>query len=442
MTASDQYNLAVTLEQQGDTNAAMAAYRRAIELDPDLYLAHYNLANALKSAGHIAEAIDHYHMAIAIKPDFAEALGNLGITFHEARNLVSAVFALNAVVKLTPNDPLAHNALANVLRDQGHFQAAMDSYNRALTLRPNYAAAHNNLGKLLHDLGRIPQAIEHYRQAIANDPERVEPYQNLGMAHEVLGQRTEALAMYREALARGGTAPGARYHMAAATGFDAPDTAPPTHITQLFNNFAENFDIHLGKLEYEIPQLLKKAFTALTSQACLFPVTAAAHKYPLPPASLDIIDLGCGTGLCAPLFKPLAKTLRGIDLSFNMIDKARQRNLYDELITSDILPVLRNRPNSFDLAIAADVLVYLGDLDPLFDATHHALRPDGFFVFSVEVSPDLDFALRPTRRYVHSEAYLRRLAAKYRFQILSLTTETLRQEAHQPVPGFIVVLQR
>ena len=406
----------------------IALYRQLLAQDPDRADAHYNLANALKSNGQLAQAIDAYHMAIATKPDYIEAWGNLGIAFHEARNLTSAVFAFNAVIKLTPNDPLAHNALANALRDQGHYQAALDSYQRALALRPNYAIAHNNLGKLLHDLGRIPQAIEHYHLAINADPDRSEPYQNLGIAYEKLNQTQQAIDMYRKALARGVAAPEAHYHMAALTGTDVPDAAPTAHILQLFNHFADTFDERLTKLHYQAPQLLLNALTvALASCQC----------------SLDIIDLGCGTGLCAPLLKPFAKTLLGVDLSPNMIEKARQRNLYTTLITADILSALHNHPNSFDLAIAADVLIYFGNLAPLFTAIHTALRPNALFAFSIESNPDpTDFTLRPTRRYAHSEPYLRRLAAQHHFDILSLTPGTLREESTHPVPGLIAILRR
>ncbi|MCL2647239.1 MAG: tetratricopeptide repeat protein [Phycisphaerales bacterium] len=430
-------------------DTALALARRAVELAPDSAAARHALANALKSAGQLAEAIDAYHMAIAINPNFSEAWGNLGLAFHEAHNLPSAIFAFNALLKLTPNDPLAHNALANALRDQGHYQAALDSYHRALALRPNYAIAHNNLGKLLHDLGRLPQAIEHYHLAIAADPNRSEPYQNLGIAFEKLGQTQQAIDMYRKALARGVTAPEARYHMAALIGSDAPDAAPTAHILQLFNPFAETFDDRLSKLHYQTPQLLLNALLAATGHMNSDPALrgdGAPHGNAGPwltPASLDIIDLGCGTGLCAPLLKPFAKTLLGVDLSPNMIEKARQRNLYTSLITADLLPTLHAHPNFFDLAIAADVLVYFGDLAPLFTATHAALRPNALFAFSVESSPDdTDFALRPTRRYTHSEPYLRRLAAHHHFQILSLTPGTLREESAHPVPGLIAILRK
>ncbi len=55
-----------------------------------------------------------------------------------------------------------------------------------------------------------------------------------------------------------------------------------------------------------------------------------------------------------------------------MIARARERGVYDRLIQSDLLPALADGERTFDLVLAGDVLVYLGDLAPLFAATARA----------------------------------------------------------------------
>src|SRR3546814_4562577 len=84
------------------------------------------------------------------------------------------------------------------------------------------------------------------------------------------------------------------------------------------------------------------------------------------------------------LVRPLTRRLDGIDLSPRMVDHARQRRIYDELQVGEIVALLQDRPEAYDLMLAADVLSYFGDLRPLFEAAHAALRNDGAFVATVE----------------------------------------------------------
>src|SRR5205823_1798095 len=118
---------------------------------------------------------------------------------------------------------------------------------------------------------------------------------------------------------------------------------PPSTMVALFDGYAEKFDEHLtGQLRYRCPELLHEAVARLN-----------------PGAGLNVLDLGCGTGLCGPLFRPLAATLTGVDLSPGMIDKARRRGVYDRLDLEDLVTALRRAPGAVDLLLAADVLVYV-----------------------------------------------------------------------------------
>ena len=158
---------------------------------------------------------------------------------------------------------------------------------------------------------------------------------------------------------------------------------------------------------------------------------------------MDVLDLGCGTGLCGPLLRPMARTLTGVDLSPAMIDKAREHGVYDRLEVGDLVETLRRFPRGYDLLVAADVFVYLGDLAPAFEAAAASLRPDGLLVFTVEAATEGDrYQLQhASRRYAHSEAYLRRLAGMYGFEERSLTSIEARADAGRPVKGYMVVLR-
>jgi predicted TPR repeat methyltransferase len=161
-----------------------------------------------------------------------------------------------------------------------------------------------------------------------------------------------------------------------------------------------------------------------------------------PSGNLDILDLGCGTGLVGSRFRPLARTLTGIDISSNMIEIARQRQIYDHLVCSELIAFLQTQAGNFDLAVAGDVFVYIGDLSAVFGGVRDALRDGGVLGFSVEASEAEDFVLRPTRRYAHSETYLRKLAAGHGFALEAIEPHVIRQQGGKDVPGYLATLRR
>jgi predicted TPR repeat methyltransferase len=77
------------------------------------------------------------------------------------------------------------------------------------------------------------------------------------------------------------------------------------------------------------------------------------------------------------------------------------------------------------------------------EAVADTIADDGVFAFSVETTAGGDgFALLPSRRYAHSEAYVRRVLAVSGFSILSLESTTIRHDRGEPVGGLAVVAAR
>jgi predicted TPR repeat methyltransferase len=217
-----------------------------------------------------------------------------------------------------------------------------------------------------------------------------------------------------------------RFQLASITGEEQFEAAPAEYVTALFDNYAETFDRHLREtLKYRAPELLVEAIKAAR-----------------PRAAATVVDLGCGTGLCGPLLRPIAKHLTGIDLSQRMIGQARQRGVYDELLVDELTAFLNVRFAQFDVAIAADVFGYIGELRPILSTAAQALRVDGLLGFTVEKHEGEGFILNPTRRYAHSIGYIRSVLGDLPLEEVSATEAALRIEKKQDVRGWIIVLRR
>src|SRR6202011_3929779 len=200
-----------------------------------------------------------------------------------------------------------------------------------------------------------------------------------------------------------------------------------------FDDFAESFDRNLEELGYRAPQLL---FDAVRQSGAL-------------QRSLDVLDVGCGTGLCGPLLRPFARRLVGVDLSPNMLSKAAARAVYDQLNCAELTEWLATCGQHFDLALAADVLCYFGDLSAAFAAARRVLVPGGCFACSLEALPEVadggpgePFVLRPHGRYQHARKYVEEMLAAAGLGVISISTDTLRHERQDPVIGHIVVAMR
>jgi predicted TPR repeat methyltransferase len=218
------------------------------------------------------------------------------------------------------------------------------------------------------------------------------------------------------------------FYLAAMGETAAPEAMPASVVTGLFDDYAPLFDQHLVQtLNYQTPGQLAQALQQ-----------AGVHG-PLD----SVLDLGCGTGLCGPLLRPLTRHLTGVDLSPRMLEKARERGGYDELVCADIEAHLRPLQGAIDLVVAADVLIYLGRLQGVFDGVQRALRPGGHFAFSIEQHTGTgDYALQATSRYAHGIGYIAKLAATHTMRVLSQQACVLRSNAGADVEGWVLVLQR
>lgn len=356
------------------------------------------LAREHTDRGELAEAEARYREALALAPDHAGLLTLLGL----------------------------------LLVDRGSIDAAVETLEHARDLAPAFAPVQLAIGSAYAAAGHDDLAITAMETAIKLDASSTIPLERLARHHIVAGRPREAIGLLRRILRRDPAHAQARFLLAGLTGeavgIDRLDAPPSDLIADLFDSYAPSFDEHLvERLGYTVPQSL----------AALVAAAGASRD-----GSLHVIDLGCGTGLAGIEFRPYARSLVGSDLSPRMIERARQRNLYDELHVEDLVATLV-RAREVDLVVAADVLLYLGSLEATFAASAEALRAGGLFAFSVERGNEgEDFVLRSTLRYAHDDAYVQRLARAHGFAVVSAEASVLRLDHGNPIHGMLYVLRR
>ncbi|MFI4947886.1 MAG: tetratricopeptide repeat protein [Alphaproteobacteria bacterium] len=406
---------------------ALAAFENACAVAPQEVAPSLALARLCRIVGRGAEALRHYRHAVTLAPDDAGAWHGLAVALAEEGRLDEAVASFGEALRHASANPILHHDLAVALARARRLDAAAEALRHAVAMKPDFAAAHRRLGAIAAALGRTDEALEAFRRAMALAPADFDAARELASLHEKRGEIAEAIAAYRQALGRDDDQSELHYHLAALDPSAPPPPATPAHfVVCLFDAYAERFDKHLVEgLRYRTPQLL----------------CDAVHE--IAPAGFgDVVDLGCGTGLCGPLLRPRARTLVGVDLSSGMIQKARARGIYDWLEVGELTAYLAGRPASFDLVLAADVFIYLGELAPVFAAAFAALRPGGILAFSVEAHEGDGFVLRRTRRYAHSRSYLRGLAAAHGLVDVRLSEAILRMNLGADVAGLLGVLRR
>lgn len=359
----------------------------------------------------------------------SQAQKNWAMACIQAGRFAEAKAIYTEICRARPGDADAWFMLSAINGYLGLMGEAVRCGRQAVAIRPDYVEAHYNLGQAYKRLNKSPEAEASFRAAVRLRPDYAEAWDNLGYILQEQGKKDEAMACYQEALRLRPDFTGTRYLLAALGGHAPPPQAPPDYVRGLFDGYADHFDKHLTEaLEYRIPEFLNQAVRRV--------ITGNERE-------LDVLDLGCGTGLCGVLFRDLARTLAGVDLAPRMIEKARTRNLYDKLLVGDVVLPLEAPGAAYDLVLAADVFIYIGDLARVFQLSKAALKPGGLFAFSVEAAPqDTTYLLRATNRYAHSEGYIRDLARTSDLAEVSCDRAVLRKQGGAPVEGYIFVLRR
>lgn len=422
------------LIETGSHDEAARHLQQALSIKPDNVDAHFMLGNIAREKGDLRRAIDHYSKAIKINPGFSFAYRKLFETHQMLGETAKAKEVLELAMSALPGSASFLFERAGLYFAEKDYRNAITLLQKALKITPDNVAFHLNIAKSYIESGQVEKAIPHLEQAAKHRPDDAAIHESLGNAYIKVGNKQAALVCLNEVVRIEPDSP--FKHLVAAFSGLTTSAAPAKYVEELFDHYAENFESHLlQSLNYNVPDRL---------------VSLIQSYRELEAGKLNVLDLGCGTGLFGRAVSRFADQIVGVDLSSKMLEKAAELGVYQRLERQDVVEMMRGEaPESYDLIAATDVFVYVGALDGLVAEAKRILRGNGLFAFSAESLEALsesmsltdagDFLLNDTGRFVHAIKYLNRLAKEFGFDVLETKEEPCRQEKGEPIMGYLVL---
>lgn len=416
----------VTHFEAGDAAAAERCFEASLALLPERASTLLNLGAARLQLGKPEQALSALERSIALDPGQPDVWCQRGLASAALGRMADAVASFERALALDDGCLPALFHLGCMLNESRQHARALATFERLLAADATSGPAWFRHGQTLQAQGRHAQALQSYDRALALDAAQPQAWLNRGGILRETGRYADAAVAYRQALAHGGDAEMIEFCLAAVEGGAAPKAPPHRHVQGLFDDYAEQFDSHLVQvLHYRGHEVLVDELRQV----------AGGRRF------AHALDLGCGTGLCGVQLQPLAERIDGVDLSANMLARARARGVYACLTQADVASYLAGTERRYDLIAAADVFTYLGDLDAVFAAAARVLEAGGLFCFLVEaVDDDVEFVLRGSLRYAHSHRYVETLAQRHGFTLQRLVRKPMREDQRTPVNALYGVL--
>lgn len=378
----------------GQPKRAEEAVRRAVQLTPEWPVAVTELALLLARQNQFDEAIVQAQTAMKLDGDSPDVIGRVIEIAHRAQRFDLAIQWLERAAGMAPANMTIRRWLARDLQHTGQHAKAVAVYDSVLQAVPADAESLLGRAQALIEMGEKERALADIGALLAVDPSN-EEYR------------------YWNELAQGGT----------------PARQPAAMVRQLYDTMADLYDQRVvAGLKYKLPREVGKQIQAL-----------------YPDNKLNILDLGCGTGLLGACLGRIDGFLIGVELSRKMIEQAGKHGVYDRFHNVDLLDALQETPAGlYDVITALDVFIHVGDLGAAIADAFRVLRDGGHFIFSCEAAADDEAALvlRPSQRYAHRAADIEAQCRAAGFKEVSLEPMPLRYEGGEPVQGFLVTAKK
>lgn len=382
------FHKAVDLHHHNRLTEACQCYRQILEAMPGSPLVNYNMGLALYEMGKYNEALQYYTEALRHSPGEKDLLYNYALCCQKTARYDDAIDSYIRLLSESPADLDSLYNLACCHMDTGQDRDALEKFLEVLEIDAEHTSALHNLACLLHKNGEFSQAEHYYTRLLQLQPN-----------HQ------------------------AAQHLLASIRGDTTDKAPANYVEEIFNNYSLHYDESLTrKLEYRLPKIARQLFDTLKKDV---------------PDNLNTLDLGCGTGLSGMAFADVVSSLTGVDLSNDMIVRAKQKNIYNELYVEEIETYLSNCTESFDLILTFDAFPYIGELTTIFQNISAICNEQCHFCFSIEKSAVYPFELQSSGRFAHSHAYIQKICTEAGFSVNSTNNVNLRKERGQWLEGIL-----
>ncbi len=381
----------------------------------------------LQEQGNQSGAVALYHQLQRQGKTGALLLYNLGLALLAMDNPEEAALAFAEAAEMDPLDPDCWYNLGLTLKRLGLFTQSREAYVKARDLRPNDPEIWYNLGCCLQDGGSLQAAIHAYQEVVRLQPDHLPAWNNLACSAQQHGDHQLARQAYGQVVALDPERAAARYMLAVLDGRQV-QAPPKEYIQELFDGYAASFDTSLqDRLGYRTPTLLAR----------LLQQVAGNRRY------VRLLDLGCGTGLSGQAFAFMADQLTGVDLSAAMLARAREKEVYQELVIADMVGYLRTcNERAFDLVICVDTLPYLGDLQEIICQMARLLAVDGWLALSVELGLAPGYVLQRSGRYCHHPDYVVQVLERADLQVAAKKEVAIRREGAAWIRGLLVTAFR
>ena len=412
------------------------------------------------------EAEYHFVNLVADYPNAIEAIVNLGVIALKRNQGQDAITYFTKALCLNSKHIFARHNIAATFIHYDRFENALVHYRLLLEQTPNDVECLYHIGICEMALGHPEEARAYFERVLKENPEHIAALTNIAAIYHRLEARTKAYAYLEKAIAIAPEDANIQHMLDAFGGGKIEAPTRPRYALHLFNNYASFYEGHMqNTLHYAIPSYLQERIDTL-------------------PQFEHVLDLGCGTGLIGMVIAPLAKHMTGVDIAPKMLEEARKKNIYQELIVSDIsdfltkmdidsspsqrtsfqtykkcqdqgalcassgvdwgvnaqrskqcnadIDVLRKSP-IYDCIIAMDVFPYIGDLESIFHSMMQKVQPKGYILYSTEINDLGTWKLETTGRFSHAPDYIQKLADSYGFQITEQQKIVGRLHHEKPV---------
>ena len=469
------FDEAVQAHNAGDLSRAKQLYHKTLSLQPDHCEANHNIGAILASKNELKDALKFFKFALDTSPNVSlfwasyidvlikldritesktliKALTDAGISCDKIKDISHKLNVLHqepgaqecdeldelinqkkfddaqekclTLLETYPSSAVLNVHLGKCYFERGHIDHAISCYTKATQYQPKWEVGFAMLAQVNSSQGNLDQAIAAYEKALSLNPKYEEAYNNIGVALQEMGKVEEAIEAYEKALSIKPDYANASHMLCSLTG-KTTKSAPKDYVEGLFNRYAQSFDEALvQELEYGIPKILTQIIVGKNREDSLGAV----------------MDLGCGTGLVGSEIKTFCGSLAGIDLSNSMLEQAKLKKIYDKLIHMDIIEYLYNVELNFDYFIAAEVFIYIGDLNDVFHLIKSRNKRSGKLVFSTEHTEKHGFHLEQSGRYSHSKDYIEALCEKFNYSISHFSKVNLRKEKGRFLTGGLYLL--